>query len=70
MLSARQRTTLYSGIAGWTLALCLFFPIFWMLVTSFKTEAEAIGGMNFFFFLATMEIYTAINERANYASYL
>ncbi|NKL73193.1 ABC transporter permease subunit [Rhizobium leguminosarum bv. viciae] len=70
MMTARQRTRLYSGIAGWTLALCLFFPIFWMVVTSFKTEAEAIGGMKSLFFVPTLENYAAINERANYESYL
>jgi sorbitol/mannitol transport system permease protein len=69
-MTARQRTRLYSGTAGWTLALCLFFPIFWMVVTSFKTEAEAIGGMKSLFFVPTLENYAAINERANYASYL
>ena len=30
-------------ILGWGAALILFFPILWMLLTGFKTEAEAIA---------------------------
>ena len=30
-------------ILGWGAALVIFFPILWMLLTGFKTEAEAIA---------------------------
>ncbi len=29
------------GIIAWLIALLLFFPIFWMTITAFKTEQQA-----------------------------
>lgn len=37
-------------IPGWAAALLLFFPIFWMIVTSFKTESDAIARIPHLFF--------------------
>ncbi len=33
-------------IAAWAVALLLFFPILYTIITSMKTEVEAIGGFN------------------------
>ena len=32
-------------VAAWVVALLIFFPILWTIITSFKTEAEAIAGL-------------------------
>jgi sorbitol/mannitol transport system permease protein len=38
-LDALKRTL--PGLAAWLIALALFFPIFWMMITAFKTERDA-----------------------------
>ena len=53
-------------IAGWAVALSLAFPVFWMILTSIKTEPEAISRIPHFFFIPTLENYRAVQERANY----
>ena len=52
--------------AAWSVALLLFLPIFWMILTSFKTELEAISSVPHLFFKPTLENYIAIQQRANY----
>ena len=39
----RKLKTLITGLFAWFIALLLFFPIFWMFITSFKTELQAIS---------------------------
>jgi sorbitol/mannitol transport system permease protein len=51
---------------GWAVALILFFPIFWMLLTSFKTENGAIASPPQLFFTPTIAGYLEVQERANY----
>ncbi len=52
---------------GWFVSLLLFFPIFWMIHTSFKTELDAFSmPPRFFFFDATLENYGIVQERSNY----
>ncbi|MGA7814100.1 MAG: carbohydrate ABC transporter permease, partial [Caballeronia sp.] len=29
------------GVIAWLMAILLFFPIFWMTITAFKTEQQA-----------------------------
>ncbi len=53
-------------LLGWTVALLLFFPIFWTVLTSFKTETEAISRIPHLFFHPTLGNYAAVQERANY----
>jgi len=54
-------------IIAWTIGLMMFFPILWTILTSFKTEAEAIASPpSFFFFDWTLENYTEVQERSNY----
>ena len=42
-----MRETLFqrvlTAIVGWGVALLLFFPIAWMVLTSFKSEGDAIS---------------------------
>ncbi|EYD71340.1 carbohydrate ABC transporter permease [Limimaricola hongkongensis] len=54
-------------IAAWIIGLAIFFPILWTIVTSFKTEAEAISSPpSFMFFQWTTENYSTVMERSNY----
>ena len=55
-------------IVAWLVGLMIFFPILWTILTSFKTEAEAIASPpSFFAFEWTTENYTEVQERSNYA---
>ncbi|WP_320199701.1 carbohydrate ABC transporter permease [Agrobacterium sp. rho-13.3] len=40
------RRTIFFTIAAWIVALIIFFPILYTIITSFKTETEAIKGFN------------------------
>ena len=54
-----------------TIALLIFFPILWTILTSFKTEAQAINDPPiFFFFDWTLENYFAVQERSDYMKFL
>ena len=58
-------------IAAWSIGLLIFFPILWTILTSFKTEAEAIAfPPSFLFFDWTTENYGVVMERSNYARFL
>ena len=37
----RRNNSLTWGIVGWVVGIVFFFPILWMVITSFKTEADA-----------------------------
>lgn len=54
---------------AWFVALAVFFPIFWMVLTSFKTEAGAFAIPPQLFFEPTLENYREIIERTNYLHY-
>lgn len=54
------------SVLAWTLGLLMFFPIFWMLLTSFKTESDAIASPPLLFFAATWENYAEVLQRSNY----
>ena len=56
-------------IAAWVVAILFFFPIFWMVLTSFKTEQQAIAVPPLLFFEPTLENFALIQERTNYARY-
>ncbi|MFD2236229.1 carbohydrate ABC transporter permease [Aureimonas populi] len=54
-------------ILGWTVGFLIFFPVLWTVLTSFKTELQAISiPPRFVFFDWTLENYFAIHERSNY----
>lgn len=53
-------------ILGWAVALLFFFPVFWMILTSFKTETEAISRVPHLFFAPTLANYLSVQERASY----
>ena len=65
-----QKKMIYT-IAAWAIGLLIFFPILWIFLTSFKTEAEAIADPpSFFFFEWTTENYGVVQERSNYLRFL
>lgn len=54
------------AICAWLVALIIFFPILWMVLTSFKTELGAFAFPPQFLFTPTLENYREILERNNY----
>ncbi|WAH56222.1 carbohydrate ABC transporter permease [Pseudomonas silvicola] len=68
-LTLKQHRHLQSvglGLLAWVIALVLFFPIFWMVLTSFKTEIDAFATPPQFIFTPTLENYLHIQERSDY----
>ncbi|TDH38762.1 carbohydrate ABC transporter permease [Pseudohoeflea suaedae] len=54
-------------IAAWAIGFLIFFPILWTILTSFKTEAEAIASPpSFLFFDWTLDSYREVQSRSNY----
>jgi len=65
-----NRKLINTAIA-WTIGLLIFFPILWTILTSFKTEAQAISDPPvFLFFDWTLENYAVVQERSNYMRFL
>jgi sorbitol/mannitol transport system permease protein len=65
MQSLRSKT-IYSVLA-WLIAGLIFFPIFWTVLTSFKTESEAISSSpSLFFFEWTLVNYEDVLSRSPY----
>ncbi|MDV7143962.1 carbohydrate ABC transporter permease [Tropicimonas sp. TH_r6] len=57
--------------AAWAVGLLIFFPILWTILTSFKTEAQAIADPPIFLnFDWTLENYSVVVERSNYMRFL
>ena len=53
------------------IGMLIFFPILWTILTSFKTEAQAISSPPvFIFFDWTLENYAVVQERSNYMLFL
>jgi sorbitol/mannitol transport system permease protein len=67
---ARMSTTRHvaiSTLGAWLAGLLIFFPILWMVLTSFKTELEAFATPpSFLFFRWTTENYAAVQGRSDY----
>ena len=67
-----QKNKLYLIIrttAAWAVALLLFFPLGWMVLTSFKTELQAISVPPLLFFPPTLENFSIVQERSDYMLY-
>jgi sorbitol/mannitol transport system permease protein len=65
----RRSTSPVAGVLAWLAALLVFFPIVWMVLTSFKTEVEAVSTPPSLFFIPTLENYRAVFQRADYVSF-
>jgi len=58
-------------VIGWTIGFVLFFPILWTVLTSFKTEGEAIASPpSFLFFHWTTENYAEVQSRSDYFKHM
>jgi len=53
-------------VVAWAVALWIFFPIFWMVLTGFKSEVEAVSTPPHLFFMPTLASYHEVFQRANY----
>ena len=51
---------------AWLVAILFFFPIFWMVFTSFKTDADAVKPEFLFLFTPTLENYVNMTENYDY----
>ena len=57
-------------LLAWTVGFIVFFPVFWIIITSFKTELEAISiPPKFFFFDWTLENFIEVQRRSDYFKY-
>jgi len=64
-VSTRRKTVF--TILAWLVGLAIFFPILWTILTSFKTEAEAVASPpSLFRFDWTLENYAEVNQRSDY----
>jgi sorbitol/mannitol transport system permease protein len=65
-----QRRWLLTLLA-WAVGLVIFFPILWTVLTSFKTEGEAISTPpHILFFDWTLENYAEVQQRSNYIQHV
>jgi len=54
-------------LAAWSVALIIFFPVLWMILTSFKTEASAVASPPEFLGASwTLENYAEVWSRSDY----
>lgn len=60
-----KRRMIATSIVAWTVAFILFFPILYTIITSFKTEAEAIAGFNMIPSM-TLESFVEVQEQKDY----
>lgn len=68
-MNRKQRSKVLITAVGWLAAALLFFPIFWMLLTGFKTEVEAVSSPPSLIFEPTLENYGAVHQRADYVKF-
>jgi sorbitol/mannitol transport system permease protein len=65
-----NRKTINTALA-WAIGLLIFFPILWTILTSFKTEGQAIADPPIFLmFDWTLENYAIVQERSDYLKFL
>ena len=65
-----NRKTVNTALA-WAIGLLIFFPILWTILTSFKTEGQAIADPPIFLmFDWTLENYAIVQERSDFLKFL
>jgi sorbitol/mannitol transport system permease protein len=62
LVAALKRTL--PGLLAWLIALALFFPIFWMTITAFKTERDAYSMS--LVFSPTLDSFREVFARSDY----
>ena len=67
---ARATTTrrkILTTLAAWTVAMVIFFPVLWMILTSFKTEVSAVASPPELLGASwTLENYAEVWQRSDY----
>src|SRR6185312_17569616 len=48
------------GVVAWLVGIGFFFPVFWMVLTSFKQESAAATNPPTLFFTPTLDQYSAV----------
>jgi sorbitol/mannitol transport system permease protein len=56
-------------LVAWGVTLLIFFPLFWLFLTAFKTELQAISVPPEIFFTPTLENFHEVQERSDYLLY-
>jgi sorbitol/mannitol transport system permease protein len=56
------------AIVAWVVAIAMFFPIFWIVITGFKSEVDAVAAPTLFF-KPTLASYAEVQQRADYLSF-
>jgi sorbitol/mannitol transport system permease protein len=65
-----QRRMALVTVLAWAIGLLICFPILWTILTSFKTEGEAVSlPPKFLFFDWTLENYAVVQERSDYVRF-
>ena len=68
-VTTRRKVTF--TVIGWAVGLLIFFPILWTVLTSFKTEGEAIASPpSLVSFHWTLENYSEVQERSDYLKHV
>ena len=67
-MSDQKKSPLWVAMLGWACSIVLFFPIFWVAVTAFKTEAQAYTPS--LVFLPTLDTFREVFSRSNYLAYV
>lgn len=69
--SVKNQQKMINTVVAWTIGLLIFFPVLWTVLTSFKTEGQAINDPPLFlFFDWTLENYAIVQERSDYMKFL
>ncbi|WP_293450983.1 carbohydrate ABC transporter permease [Planktotalea sp.] len=69
MATVAQQSKLSSilwPVAAWSIGLIFFFPIFWLVFTSLKTDQDAVNPEHLFFFTPTLDNYTNMTQNYDY----
>jgi sorbitol/mannitol transport system permease protein len=56
----KNRNSITWGVVGWVVGILFFFPVLWMVLTSFKTEAQAYTNVPHLFFSPTLSQYRTV----------
>jgi sorbitol/mannitol transport system permease protein len=64
----KKYENLIFGIVGWVVAIIIFFPIFWMAITAFKTEQGAYSPD--LIFVPTLDSFKEVFSRSNYFAFM
>lgn len=69
--SVKNQQKMVNTVIAWMIGLLIFFPVLWTVLTSFKTEGQAINDPPLFlFFDWTLENYAIVQERSDYMKFL